>query len=448
MGGLLTFIRPSHRENGEKNRDSGESIGSGSESTQSADDVPFAHGVLEEIARYVNLAELKHTFVEEGLLEDEDLAVDLGAPFREFSKQKDRLTYLKRIFVDKRKFEQFRRCIKKIFQKPGGHLGHNYIYTLLYSTKSKFAQESSIRMSQILHERIERNVYTLIRCIKPSLLYQQMFQKRLLTEAEFERFSNSNLTDIESNERVFALLKTKGPTAHLLFTQCLSETDESYECHREVITLLNRSYADECISPEQPLTLIQVPSYLKGKDYHERRKRFEACYHNGNWAALEEESKKCTDSNIPEIMAIGYLELALGWIFQLNEPEVKKNLKLAHHVITTMVKNPAILYARHEYLHALLLRYLKQYPEASKKAESAMMILTLFDVGEDKAFAQYCFATSFVETLTPWCSDEEFCKAQTMLVTAIDYSRKAVDMEILYSHVLTASTHSPTFGHD
>ena len=102
------------------------------------------------------------------------------------------------------------------------------------------------------------------------------------------------------------------------------------------------------------------------------------------------------------------MEFALGWISQLNEAEVKKNLELAHGVIVSRITHPAILYARLEYIYAFLLRYLKQYQEASKRAETAMMILTLFEVGEDKAFAQYCYATSFVEILTPNSTDGDF----------------------------------------
>ena len=98
---------------------------------------------------------------------------------------------------------------------------------------------------------------------------------------------------------------------------------------------------------------------------------------------------------------------------------------------------PSCTLRRHEYLHALLLCYLKQYQEASKRAETAVMILTLFKVGEDKAFAQYCYATSFVETLTPNCTEEDFHKVKKMLIAAIDYAKRATDMEIfvIYSQL-------------
>ena len=404
----------------------------------------YRHQVLDEIARHVNLYELRHAFVEEGLLKEEDLAIDLGPPYKELSRQSERLEVIQEIFADERKIHAFQRSIQKSVGY-GGHLGHDYIATLLDDTKPKFADESSIELSRRIHERMVSGMQKLVASIKPSLLYHVMVQKRLLTLDEFERFKdNRNFSDIEKNERLLALLVTKGPTAHLLFAQCLDETQQLYDCHHELCQMLTCGKDSLDIDayhnphhesdPEHPLSPLKVPDYLKGKEYHDRRSRFEACYHNGDWPALFEESKKCTDSKTPETVAIGYLELALGWIFQLNEREVMKNLQSAHKVIITELSDQSILYARHEYLHALLLRYLQRYAEASKKAETAIMILNPFEVGEDKAFAQYCYATSFVETLSPFCTDEDFDKARRMLITAIEYAKRAIDMDILVTY--------------
>ena len=396
---------------------------------------------LNDIARFVNLAELKPIFVEEGLLEGEGLAVDLGPPFREYSRQADRLEYLKEIFVHQKNRDAFHRCIQKSVEKNQRHLGHDYIATLLDKTKPKFAEEASVALSELLRARIERKMYTFVMCINATVLYDHLVEKRLSTFEEFEKFKKSNLTDTEINEKIMGALITKGPTAHLLFVQCLSETSEVLECHGELCDLISDfdEEFNDVTSPEQPVSHIQVPEYLKEKEYHERRSRFESCYHNGNWTGLYKESRKCMETENPVTVAIGYLELALGWIFQLNEGEVRKNLRLAHRVIMKL-QDPAILYARCEYLHSLLLRYLQQYAKASRKAEVAMMILMHFEIGEDRAFAQYCYATSFVETLAPNCTDKDFKKAEKMLITAIDYAQKAEDMEILVTYSLLQLT--------
>ena len=423
MGGVVSRIRGGKRYDKETTPTTGDVLSN-----------------LDDIARFVNLAELKPTFVEEGLLEVEDLAVDLGPAFREYSRQSDRMEYLKTIFVSEEKREAFQRCIQKSVD-DGGHLGHDYIATLLDDTQTEFAEERWIGLSEHFREQIESKMCQVVKCMKPTLLYHPMMEKRLLTFNELEKFGKRDLTDIEINEKLLALIGTKGPTAHLLLMQCLTETRESLSCHGELCDLIARDFSGMDFSvgstkPEQPLGPLQVPQYFKGQEYHERRCRFEVCYHNGDWTGLYEESRKCAASENPVTVAIGYLELALGWIFQLNEVEVRKNLELAHDIIMTLtpLQNPDILYARCEYLHALLLRYLKQYAEASKKAEVAIMMLMQYEIGEDKSFAQYCYATSFVETLAPNCTNEEFQKAKKMLITAIDYAQQAEDMGILVTY--------------
>ena len=398
-------------------------------------DIPHIQ-FLDDIARYANLDELRPILVEENLLEEEDLAADLGRAFNENSKRDDRKEYLKRMFADPEWRDSFQHCIQKSVScaDDSHNLGHDYILTLLDDTQPKFADETSIAMSTLLRKQMKSMTRMMVNSMIPSELYQHMVEKKLLTSDELVKFRKDGHPDNNkaSNKKLLALLTIKGPTAHLLFMHCLFLTRENSPTHGELYeNIILHLSVNSVAGLEQSLSPFQVPEYLKGKEYNERRSRFEICYHNGDWRGLYDESRKCTSSEIPEIVAIGYLELALGWIFQLNDVEVKKNLELAGRVITSEVGNPAVLYARHEYLYALLLRYLKQYREASKRAETAMMILTLFEVGEDKAFAQYCYATSFIETLAPNCTVEDFQKARTMLIAAIDYAKKATDMEIL-----------------
>ena len=179
---------------------------------------------FDDIARYTNLDELRPILVEESILDEEDLAADLGKAFDDYSKKDDRKEYLKRLFADPRGHDAFQRCIEKSVSRGGHHLGHDYILTLLDSTRPTFADEASIAMSKLVRKRMQGKMQMLVFSIKPSALYGQMVEKRLLTLEEFEKISRNNCTDIDNNKKIFALLKTKGPTAHLLFAQCLLES--------------------------------------------------------------------------------------------------------------------------------------------------------------------------------------------------------------------------------
>ena len=389
---------------------------------------------LDDIARSVNLDELRPILVEENVLDFEDLAADLGAAFRESSRKGDRKNYLKQLFSDQKGRDAFQRAVQKSVVCGSHNLGHDYILTLLDESLPRIADETTFAMSKLIQTRMKGMTHELEQCIVPdSVLCAQMVEKNLLTLKEFEKLMNStDCTYDDKNRKLLSLLVIKGPTAHLRFTQCLFKTRQESPIHGELYdNIIHNSHRLTSRKPEHPLSPFQVPAYLKGKEYNDRRSRFETCYHSGDWNGLFDESVKCMQSGCPETIAIGHLELALGWIFQLNEAEVTKNLELAGSVIISAVNDPAILYARHEYLYALLLRYQKRYHEASKRAEGAMMILSLFEVGEDKAFGQYCYATSFVETIAPNCTDGDFRKAKMMLIAAIDYAKQADDMEIL-----------------
>ena len=396
---------------------------------------------VDEIAKYVKLDVLKPALVEEGFIEDEDLYTDdLGPAFREHSRRKDRAKFLADCVFDGPSFKRdaFRRAVKKNACMDGhGDLGHDYILALLDGSVSEFADEAFIRQSRELNRNIKSHMQDMIEYTDMASLCHLMVEKRLLTFAEFEKFRDDKRTHSrrELNGRMFALLTTKGPTAHAIFVQCLSSTREQCEEHRQLLELVvtDTSQVDalDFSSPCRSLYKLQLPHCVTGRHYHERRHRFEACYHNGDWQGLLRESKKCLESGNPDTIIIGYLELALGCIFRLDEFEVNKNLRLANDVITTRSKHRNIFYAWSKYLQSLLLRYQGKYEEASSLAETAVMVLEPYEVGEGKAFAQYCYATSFVETLRPDCTEEDFRKAEELLIVSINYANEAADMEIL-----------------
>ena len=232
---------------------------------------------LDDIARYVNLNELRPILVEENLLKEEDLAADLGKAFNEFSKKDDRKDYLKwQMFADPSGRDAFRRCIEKSVARGNNNLGHNYILTLLDDTKPKFADSSAIQESKSLQIHMKDKMEMMVKSIKPgSALYGRMVEKKLLTLEEFEKFSSNNCTDIDNNKKIFALLKIKGPTAHQLFMQCLFETRKEVPTHGELYDILTgmRGCQDLSISytSSLPLSPLQVSTscridYLKGKE--------------------------------------------------------------------------------------------------------------------------------------------------------------------------------------
>ena len=232
-----------------------------------SDDVP-----VSSIARYVNLNELRPILVEENLLKEEDLAVDLGKAFNEFSKMDDRKDYLERkIFVNSINRDAFQRCIEKSVHRGNHNLGHDYILTLLDDSQPNFADESEIQESKRLQECMKKMTERMVNSIKPgSALYGRMVEKKLLTLEEFEKLSSNNCTDTHNNRKIFALLEIKGPTAHQLFVQCLFETGEEVPAHKDIYDSLTKDACQDlsisCTSSLSPLQVSTRIDYLKGKE--------------------------------------------------------------------------------------------------------------------------------------------------------------------------------------
>jgi hypothetical protein len=183
------------------------------------DQAKLAHvRFLDDIARYTNLEELRPILVEEDILDEEDLAADLGRAFNEKSKKADRKEYLKQLFDDPSGRDVFQRCIAKSVIRGDHNLGHDYILTLLDETQPRFADESAIQKSTLLRKRMKNVMEVMVKLITPgSALYGQMVKKRLLTLEEFKKFRpTDDIQFDECNRRLLAQLQIKGPTAHLL----------------------------------------------------------------------------------------------------------------------------------------------------------------------------------------------------------------------------------------
>ena len=69
--------------------------------------------------------------------------------------------------------------------------------------------------------------------------------------------------------------------------QCLLETreEQGLSTHGELYDILmNYDGQDlgDLTCPELPLSPLQIPEYLTGQEYYDRKYRFETCYHNGD----------------------------------------------------------------------------------------------------------------------------------------------------------------------
>ena len=144
------------------------------------------------------------------------------------------------------------------------------------------------------------------------------------------------------------------------------------------------------VSKRQPNRLV-MEGALVGDEYNKLIARFKVYHHNGDWVAVEEELKICMQSEIPEIIAVGFLEDACSWVYRFNEQKVLSAISQARKLCGTKIcgGNAIFLEARAEYILSGLYRYLKQYEKSVEHAKNAMVHLFNAEQGEDSAFANY-----------------------------------------------------------
>ncbi len=394
---------------------------------------------------------------EEGLLDMEDAqrATKVPEAFSRF------LQSLPRTLLHSR----FAECMKRSSAKHG-HLGHQFIAAVLGDRQ--FADDNSMRLSDEYRKRIQGNMTALMDIDLPTLM-PKLLHCNLITLKESEVLlplvPNSSWSRTSTVFELVRILDSKGPTAYFLFVECL-RNEEEHPPHKELYDLVcitEREVPDngkrnirlgkrKCAAGFQsrsellpPLSKQRVPARLKieepliGEEYDQRRLRFESYYHNGQWDLVEKESRKCTESGIPEQQVVGTLELALSWIFRRNKSKVLGLVKYAKslcQVKTFSSNNGTILLARCEYYLSLLYRYLQDFHTAEDHVREARSILFEAESSahEDKSFTYYCSAIIAAEQLTAKSPPCAFKRAESLFESAIDHAHCAGNLEVLVTH--------------
>lgn len=410
--------------------------------------------VCDAIIQYADPRALASHLCQKGLLDMKDI------DFRSLTRPKDSEEFMVN-FVDTLPSKgpdahsRFEQCIKDSHD----HLGHCYITSLLEGWQ--FADDRIIHLSADYRKRFTEHMPEMTAGINVRCLLPHMAKHKLVTLKEME-----SLGSVEAMV-LFSVLETKGPTAHYLFAQCLDE-ETTHPRHKELYHLLLQDAVDsgekhprkrennpkstvQHLAPPSPKRrtpgVLYIEEHLTGEEYTQRRHRFESYYHNGHWAKVDEEARKCKDSNVLDIQAIGLLETALSWIFRGNKKITVQLIKEAQTICQRIETNNSIfLQGRCEYLLSLLYRYRKNYKKAKRHIREARSILCDVEPGEDKSFANYCDGVIAAECLSEDSSPHEVEKVQRLFERAIDYASYSenVDSLVIHSYLQLARLHLGT----
>ena len=397
---------------------------------------------------------------EEDLLSEEQL--DILTSSGHSSKEKRSLILDAIIKKGKVACKQFYSCLRKEIN----HLGHAYIASLLEG-KDFSADKEAMTFSLEIKERVKRHHNTL-RDVDFSTLVPVMLKHDLLTHTESQVLLSNQETQAWKAAQLELILGTKGPLAHRIFVQCLSEED-LHPTHHELCSLfipdesspetdsalnrevhciqrkhkIDRDNSQHLSLPKRRPREFEFEGQLAGKSYSRLMLTFQTCHHNGDWYKLEIEVQEVLRCGIPELSAVALLEEAISHIFRKNREKVLDCVDRAQKLIKESPEiqqsggNTRILQARCEHVVSCLYRYAKEYKEAFRHATNALVHLVHANSGEDKSFAFYCSACIRLESYTEGVAVDKSTLEQIKedFRLAIDFARSHnIGMDVVEPH--------------
>ena len=323
-----------------------------------------------------------------------------------------------------------------------------------------------IKESAILQKQIQSNIAQFMD-ITLKELCPIINAKHLIMANELNTLTDTHtqLTDKERRLRLFEILNTKGPTAYILFTRCLGE-EHSHLRHKELFDLLcsctnsqvvwdkENSDVTAILTPEKRSPkCIEMEGGLKTKEYAHIVRSWRGWVSNGQWNETERaeyEYMQELDTHVQKkpwvVILAGVLQGAIARIMRKHYTEAEKLLEKCDQLCSKVTgNNRVILRGRCMYTWSWLFRYLNKTEKAKKCAEDALRILFNVEPGEDKALANYGYATTVIDyqSLTSANSPDQMDlqNAESSLEFAIDYATiedRGLDHIAPHSHLRLA----------
>lgn len=289
------------------------------------------------------------------------------------------------------------------------HLGHKYIVSLLHNRP--YADEWKINASARIKDRIMKNMSTVTRGMKlEAALIKHMYKKYLLTDDEFDMLISSKSEPQKMNLKVLLLLDTKGPTAHLIFAQCL-KAESTHVTHQEIFELIYG--AEERLEAQGELAMISYLHVIK---------KIRQCHNEGEWEAADTLIGESEDKSA-ELHVAMLLEGCHGLIIRKKTNSVSQIIAKAKGMCSTIDDNcKALLSSRCECTLAMVHLYHQEIDKALECIREAQYLQYNIQAGEDTALTNYCYGCILLECLSKQHNTEQEREAKMSLELAIDHA--------------------------
>ena len=390
-----------------------------------------------EISKNINPEELYNCMCEEGVAETELMEIVYDHNESRAAKVEAILNAIE-TNGKPNAFVQFADCANKEKQ----HLGHPYIAKLLLGEEIPMSMRDDMKTSAIYKKQFVRSIKTLMCNINIEALLPSLFAKGLLTSDEWERLTTpvTSMTRQDKVSFVFRLLETKGPTAHLLFVNCLEEPkDNENPSHKELLELFSVVDKDHTLKRKQftctatSVKLVRhTPTQTKAHGiivsqiYLEAVETIHELQYSGNCKAAIIEVEAYKSAGEVEL----YVALMCrNWYAYVNchksPQEIDDMVEDAMKSLQTVDNdNRAILESRCEWMLSKYYWYMNDKKKAQYHIDESLLIQTANQVapGEDTLLTHYGKACTLLDTLAEHWSPRVASYARKLIQNANDFA--------------------------
>ncbi len=297
------------------------------------------------------------------------------------------------------------------------HMGHKYLVSLLRGTK--FAPDEDIKESQMLFDKIQKNLTLVTRELDVKCLEPYLTKEKLITQNELEKLQNKDKTRKDKAQMLLTILKTKGPTAHLRFVnRCLNSGCS--EAHTDLYRLLavpqnslKRRASTDTTSLSKNITVVtkrypfflETPEGITTSSYIKIMAKIREYHQTGgqnSWASAEELiQKELTKAHSLEVNIALLLESCNPCVLSKNSEEVVSRVERARKMCMVLYgkgSNAQVLEGRCEWVLSRLYKLLGDIKESKTHLDTAFSLFANCQPGEENMLASFMQGCILLDT--------------------------------------------------
>ena len=337
------------------------------------------------------------------------------------------------------------------------HLGHAFVAKRLLGTGLSDEMMKEMDTSYKYMMQCRRNAKRLRSDIDCHTLVPHLQAEQLLTGDEVQQLSLESMTRQKKNSLLLALLETKGPTAHMIFVQCLEKDDEN-PSHQELLQQLFDAAGEEvqcdgsgvkrkaivqlvsehtCKVPKFTPKQTMASGVIVSQRYLNIVKEVHEFQYNGNSEAAITKVETYRLSGQTELYVALMCRNWYAYVTCKSPQQIEGMAEEAKKLLASVDgDNRHVLESRCEWMLSKYYYYKNNKEKSEQHIDRSMVIQGTYHVaqGEDTLLTHYGKACVLLEKLAEQWSPELAGEAEHLIENANDSAMESGDFGVYLSH--------------